>query len=159
MSKLKLLTEEDIIKIVDDRLSQKANCKIDNSQCQKSNWHDCCCECIYHYVIFSHPCDDGKPTSNIYGYVCMTPLLNGKGEISKEHGLCEMFEKGGRMKDEFVKCIDCINCINLKLSRYGELKNECNSEKNNDTYSKTFGSLTKNKCLFYKQRQYKARLS
>ena len=62
------------------------------------------------------------------------------------------------MNDEFVRCIDCINCINLKLSRYGELINECNSEKNNDTYSKTFVSLTKNKCLFYKQRQYKARL-
>ena len=93
MSKLKLLTEEDIIKIVDDRLYQKANCKIDNSQCQKSIWHGCCCECKYHYAVYSHPCVDNKPMSNLYGYVCIPHEFYCKGVISNEHGYCEMFEK------------------------------------------------------------------
>ena len=64
-----------------------------NSQCQKSNWGNCCCECKYHYVIYSHPCVDGKPMSNFYGYVCIPTEFNGKGVVSNKHGYCEMFEK------------------------------------------------------------------
>ena len=62
-----------------------------NNQCQKLNWGNCCCECKYHYQIYSHPCVDGK--SDLFGYVCIPPAFNGKGELSNEHGICEMFEK------------------------------------------------------------------
>ena len=48
--------------------------KNNNNQCQKLNWGNCCCECKYHYAVYSHPCVDGKPMSNLYGYVCIPPL-------------------------------------------------------------------------------------
>ena len=63
-----------------------------NNQCQKLIWHGCCCECKYHYAVYSHPCVDGKPMSNHFGYVCIPPEFYCKGVISNEHGFCENFK-------------------------------------------------------------------
>ena len=67
-----------------------------NNQCQKLIWHGCCCECKYHYAVYSHPCVDGKTMSNLYGYVCIPPEFYCKGVIANEQGYCEMFEKEGK---------------------------------------------------------------
>jgi hypothetical protein len=53
----------------------------------------CCCNCVSHKGLHSHPWVDKKPMSHKIGWVCVTDGLSPRiATISNRHGLCELHE-------------------------------------------------------------------
>lgn len=57
----------------------------------------CCCNCIHHYELHCHPCNQafGRGSiTDICGYICALPSENPlKPEVmymDQEHGMCEL---------------------------------------------------------------------
>ena len=60
-------------------------------------FYQCCCMCVNHFPVMSHPCHDGRDIDNINSYVCVITDLSGGHNIEKifmnsEHSVgCELF--------------------------------------------------------------------
>ena len=103
-----------------------------NGRIKKCKNKICCCKCIYHIGLYSHPCVDGKPMSNFISHICllfMEKELNcgsSRIHLSNEHGECECFldenkffreiKKKVKEKDEKDVCSDD-GCRNGKRCR------------------------------------------
>ena len=59
--------------------------------CQMKKFDRCCCTCVWHRELHSHPWVDGKPISNKLGMICYAPDFE-YAVMSTEHGLCEMHQ-------------------------------------------------------------------
>lgn len=67
----------------------------------------CCCQCIYHKAVSSHPWHNGRPITDICAYVCSFTYEDVDNfMLSEEHGAgCEMFtgnEEWQRMWEDYV---------------------------------------------------------
>jgi hypothetical protein len=74
------------------------------SECEKeSNNGRCCCNCNNRLTDHSSPNTDGKPISEVRGFIC---FIENDGKVIafsgwREHGLCELWESKIRKGVEF----------------------------------------------------------
>ncbi len=77
------------INIKRDKIMTKTNLK-----CHNNRFNQCCCTCLSHIPDHSHPHHDGKPVTNIKGWICYIDL---SGDIHAssgwpEHSMgCELY--------------------------------------------------------------------
>jgi len=65
---------------------------------EEGPFYQCCCRCVNHFPVMSHPWHDGKDIDNINSYVCVCTDLSGEHKIEKifmssEHSVgCELYQ-------------------------------------------------------------------
>lgn len=65
-------------------------CNLDGDKNAPGHGEQCCCNCRSLKIDHSHPLTDGKPCSNLRGFIC---TADGDQCYSgwRPHGLCEMW--------------------------------------------------------------------